>query len=95
MTEKDALDNMIRSTVREAVANAEPSVDVRDALLAAAARSNTLRSAVGPAMPPLAGGLCETAADTELEQAASSESDALLINHRPWLLLTAPLYAVR
>ena len=92
MTEREALDNLIRQSVREAVAGQEPSAGVRDALLAAAAQSDTLRSAVGPEVPPLADGLCEIANETELEH---QSSEPLRVAYRPWLLLTAPLYAVR
>ncbi len=92
MTERESLDNLIRSAVRGAVAGEEPSPDVRDALLAAAAHSGTLRSAVGPEVPPLADGLCEIVNETGPER---DWVQPLLVASRPWMLLTAPLYAVR
>ncbi|HZY41596.1 MAG TPA: hypothetical protein VFF59_06315 [Anaerolineae bacterium] len=60
MTERDVLDNLIRSTVRDEVAGLEPSPAVRDTLMAAAAQRPATLS-VGPMIPPLASGLREPA----------------------------------
>lgn len=93
MTERDVVDNLIRSTVRGEVAGWEPSPEGRDTLIAAAARSHTLRSAVGPAVPALVEGLCENATNdnwTKFDPEA-----AISTRYRQWWLLTASAGAVR
>lgn len=93
MPERDVLDNLIRSTVRGEVAGLEPSPEMRGALLAAAARSHTLRSAVGPTVPALIESLCENAADDNWT--GLDPEIVLSARHRQWLLLTASAGAVR
>jgi hypothetical protein len=66
---------------------------VRGALLAAAAGENTLRSALGPAIPPLADGLQET------PEGPIDFSEQVLtvipLARKQLLLLASPLCAVR
>lgn len=93
MTEREVLDNLIRSTVRGEVAGLEPSSKVRDTLMAAAARSHAARSAVGPAMPALIEGLCENATD---DHWPSLDLEIVLsARHRQWWLLTTSASVVR
>lgn len=55
----ETVDNLIRTTLCSAVQAAEPAPAVREALLVAAAEENSLRSTVGPTVPPLVEGLQE------------------------------------
>ena len=95
MIQGDTVDNLIRSTLRAEVGQQEPSPAVREALLAVATRENVARSGIGPSIPPLATGLCEDADKIE----APLEGYELLLSaamgRKQWLLLAAPLYAVR
>jgi hypothetical protein len=93
MTARAGVDNLIRSTVRGEVAEWAPAPEVRDALLAAAARNHTLRSAVGPAVPALIAGLCENAADDHWLRL--DPEIVISARHRQWWLLTARVGAVR
>lgn len=93
MTEGVSLDNLIRSTLREEVAGQEPSADVRDALLKEAARRQLLQSAVGPSIPAVAEGLHDNAGIQPMP--SDQLVPAQLFPKGQWLLLTAPLYAVR
>jgi hypothetical protein len=86
------LDNLIRSTVRGEVAGLEPAPEARDMLLAAAARSHTLRSAVGPAAPALIEALCENAADDNRPRL--DPEIVIAAWRRQWLLLTVSAGAV-
>ncbi len=92
MTPGDSVENLIRSTLRTAVQAEEPSAAVRDSLLAAA-QENAFRSAVGPAIPPLAKGLqeCEDPALDLTEQVITS----IPLARKQLLWLAAPVYAVR
>ncbi len=83
----------MRSALKAEVEAAEPSAAVRDALLEAAANENPLRSALGPAIPPVASGLEEHAVQT-----LDYNREVVLITplaHKQLLLLASPLYAVR
>lgn len=92
MSEGVLLDALIRQAMHEAVVDAEPSAAIRDSLLVEATRSASRRSALGPAMPALVDGLCE-----------KNEDDCRLAINTPdvaatrgqWLMLVAPIYAVR
>ena len=88
------MDNLIRSTLREEVAGQEPSAEVRDTLLKEAARRQPLQSAVGPSIPALADGLHDAGAGTRPMPTDQPMPTPLFPNGQ-WLLLTAPLYAVR
>ena len=93
MTQGETVDSLIRSALQAEVRSAEPSPAVRDALLAAAAGENTLRSALGPAIPPLAAGLQETP-----EQPIDFGEQVMTViplARRQLLLLASPLHAVR
>lgn len=93
MTRGDNLDSLIRSTLRAQFRSEEPSAAARDSLLAAAACENTLRSAVGPVIPPLAAGLQENG---EPEADFSDQVITVFpLARRHLLLLASPLYAVR
>jgi hypothetical protein len=92
MAQRGTVDNLIRSAVKTAVGSEGPSPAVREALLAAAGE-NALRSALGPAVPPLVEGLQE-----EREPAADwgvPITTAIPVARRQLLLLAAPWYAVR
>ena len=89
------MDNLIRSALRAEVGQQEPAPAVREELLAAANRENVMLSGVGPSIPPLAAGLCE---DADIIEPPSEEFETLALaalGRRQWLLLAAPLYAVR
>jgi hypothetical protein len=93
MAQRETVDNIIRSALRTEVRSAEPSAAVRESLLAAAASEKTLRSALGPSVPPLAEDLLEVsepAADWGVPIAT-----AIPLARRQLLLLAAPLHAVR
>jgi hypothetical protein len=93
MAQQETIDHVIRSALRAEVRSAEPSVAVREALLAAAA-DDALRSALGPTVPPVAEGLqedkCESAVDW-----STPVTTAIPVARRHLLMLAAPLYAVR
>ena len=92
MAQRETVDNLIRSALRTEVRSEEPSPTMREALLAAAGE-NALRSALGPAVPPLVDGLreeSEPAADWGMPAAT-----AIPLARRQLLLLAAPLSAVR
>ena len=65
----------------------------RDAMLKEAARSQSLQSAVGPSIPAVAEGLHENAAIRPMP--SDQPVPMPLFPNGQWLLLTAPLYAVR
>jgi hypothetical protein len=92
LSEKDILDNLIRSTVRGEVAGLEPAPEVRDTLMAAAVHSHALRSAVGPAAPALIEALCENADDDNRPRL--DPEIVIAVWRRQWLLLTVPAGAV-
>jgi len=96
MTEGVSLDNLIRSTLRGEVAEQEPSAEVRDALLKEAALRQSLQSAVGPSIPALTAGLHDDDAGAwPMPTDRLLPMPAQLFPNGQWLLLTAPLYAVR
>ncbi len=93
MRPRDTVETLIRSTMRTEVDPQEPSPSVRDSLLAAAARDNVTRSALGPAIPPLAKDLLDSN-----EKASALEEQVTTVIPLPrkhLLLLAAPMYAVR
>jgi hypothetical protein len=58
MVKREAMDLLIRNTLRQDVSAQEPSVGARDSLLAKArAHSVQAEPVVGPAIPPLSNGL--------------------------------------
>jgi hypothetical protein len=96
MADGDPLDNLIRSTMHEEVAGQEPSAAVRANLLAEAARSTSSLSALGPSVPALVPDLHEHNIVGQPISAASQLpffSGQSISNQ--WILLVAPLYAVR
>lgn len=93
MLNGSTLDNLIRSTLNEQVADESPSASVRTALLAEAARVST-RSSVGPAIPPLVRSLREADAPA----APPLTQWPAFFDHRvaeKWLMMVVPVYAVR
>ncbi len=93
MIQGDTVDSLIRSALQTEVRSAEPSSAVRAELLAAAAGGNTLRSALGLAIPPLADGLQET-----LERPIDFSEQVMTViplARKHLLLLASPLYALR
>jgi len=93
MTQRDSVDNLIRSTLQTEVRSAEPSAAVREALLTAAAGENSLRSALGPVIPPLADGLQETPAwPIDFSEQVMT---VIPLARKQLLLLASPLHAVR
>jgi hypothetical protein len=93
MAQNGTIDSVIRSALRTEVCSEEPSPTVREALLAAAAQDNTLRSALGPTVPPLVDGLQEASA-TAVDW-STQVTTAIPVARRQLLVLAAPLYAVR
>ncbi|HTP08757.1 MAG TPA: hypothetical protein VMP08_10925 [Anaerolineae bacterium] len=93
MAQQETLDKMIRLTLRTEVRSEEPSSAVREALLAAAAGDNTLRSTLGPTIPPLVNDLQEVR--EPVEEWSTQITTAIPLGRRQLLLLAAPLYAVR
>ncbi len=89
------MDNLVRMGLREEVGDQEPSPGTRDALLAAAARNKSSRSALGPEMPALARGLCEANAEEHQEMESHGPKLAARLGDSQWLLMIAPLYAIR
>ncbi len=93
MTQREIVDSVIRSALHSTVQSEEPAAAVREALLAAAAKDNTLRSTLGPTVPPLVEGLQEKSEPV-------ADWDMVVTTAIPWqrkqlLLLAAPIYAVR
>jgi hypothetical protein len=93
MVQREAFDNVIRSALRTEVRSEEPSLAVREALLAAAAGDNTLRSTLGPTVPPLVDELQEVS--EPFVEWSTQVTSAIPIARRQLLLLAAPLYAIR
>ena len=92
MKQGETVDNLIRSALRVDVRSEEPAPEVRDSVLAAASEANT-RSALGPAIPPLAMGLQECAdPDDALNEPVMT---VIPLARKQLLLLSAPVYAVR
>jgi len=92
MSEGVSLDNLIRQAMHDGVDDAEPSAAIRGSLLAEAARSAAQRSALGPSIPALVDGLCETSED-DCRMAVNIPD--VITARGQWLLLVAPIYAVR
>ncbi len=93
MAQGDTVDSLIRTFLKTEVRPEEPSPAVRDSLLAAAAREDVFRSALGPAIPPLVHGLQDRP-----ERAPDLEEPVvtvILLPRRHLLFLVSPLYAVR
>jgi len=93
MTQGDTVDGLIRSVLQTEVRSAAPSPAVREALLAAAAVENTLRSTLGPAIPPLADGLQET--PERPIDCGEQVMTVIPLARRQLLLLASPMHAVR
>ena len=93
MAQRETVDNIVRSALQAKVQSQEPSPAVREALLAAAAEDNTLRSALGPSVPPLVDGLQEKSEATI--EWSTPIATTIPIARRHALLLAAPLYAVQ
>jgi hypothetical protein len=93
MTQQKTIDSVIRSALRTEVRSEEPSAAVREALLAAAEQDNTLRSALGPAVPPLLDELHEKGAPAV--DWSTPVTTAIPVARRQLLVLAAPIYAVR
>ncbi|CAG0929286.1 hypothetical protein TFLX_01229 [Thermoflexales bacterium] len=89
----ETVDIMIRSALRTEVRSEEPSPAVRDALLAAAADENPLRSVVGPSMPPLVEELQEEN-ESAVDDWGAQVVTALPLVRRQLLLLAGQWYAV-
>ena len=81
--------------LHEEVGDQEPSPGTRDALLAAAARNKSRRSALGQAMPALAPGLCEANDEEYQDMESRGPQVAARLGDGQWLLMIAPLYAIR
>lgn len=91
--QEETIDHMIRSALRLEVRLEEPSAATRESLLAMAAADNTLRSSLGPAVPPLVAELHNEngrAIDWSVPVTTS-----IPVARRQLLMLAAPLYAVR
>ncbi len=89
-----SVDAMIRATLREETAGQEPSVSVRESLLAAVERENVRRSSLGPAIPPLVAELQENNEQVP-DLVQPGIMNMIPMGHRQMLLLAVPLYAVR
>jgi hypothetical protein len=92
----DSLDNLIRMTLHEQVSQAEPPVSVRDSLLKEAARSKIAATTLGPSIPALVDDLREAAQERRPEgRYVGSQlfSGQIISGH--WLMLMAPVYAIR
>lgn len=93
MAQQETIDNVIRAALRTEVRSEEPAATVREALLAAAAQDNTLRSPLGPVVPPLLDELHEKgepAVDWSMPV-----TTAIPVARRQLLMLAAPMYGVR
>jgi hypothetical protein len=93
MAQRETIDNLIRSALKTEVRTAEPSDAVRESLLAAAASENTLRSTLGPVVPPLVEGLLEVS--EPVIDWGIPITTAIPLARKQLLLLAAPLHAVR
>ncbi len=94
MLSGNSTDNLIRSTLQVETCSQEPSTSVRDALLAEAARVHS-RSAMGPAIPPLASGLRETTESDKLAAPVRLRPFTGQSAAEHWMLMAAPFYALR
>ena len=93
MTGTYSVDAVIRATLREEMAGQEPSVSVRESLLATVERENVRRSALGPAIPPLVAELQED--DEQAPDVIQPGMHTIPMGHRHLLFIAVPLYAVR
>jgi hypothetical protein len=93
MANGETVDKLIRSALQAAAVAEEPSPAVREALLAAAASENSLRSALGPNVPPLIEELQEES--ERVVEWSTQVITTIPLARRQLLLLAAPLYAVR
>ena len=94
MVKHEAFDTVIRSALRTEVRSEEPADTIRESLLAAAAADNTLRSALGPAMPPLLDELHDQS-EANVADWSMPVTTAISLSRRQLLMLAAPMYAVR
>ena len=93
MVNTNSVDSVIRATLREETAGQEPSVSVRDSLLAEVERENVRRSALGPAIPPLVAGLQEN--DEPMADPVQPMMPTIPMGHRHFLILVPQWYVVR
>jgi hypothetical protein len=93
MANGETVDKLIRSALQAAAVAEEPSPAVREALLAAAASENSLRSALGPTVPPLVEDLQDES--ERVVEWSTQVITTIPLARRQLLLLAAPLYAVR
>jgi hypothetical protein len=94
MAKHEAFDNVIRTALRTEVHSEEPSATIRESLLSAAAADNTLRSVVGPAVPPLMDDLYDQK-ESNVADWSMPVMTAIPLPRRQLLMLAAPMYAVR
>ena len=95
MADGDPLDNLIRSTMHEEIVGQEPSADVRTRLLAEAARSTSSLSALGPSVPARVPDLHERIVGWPMPAAPQIPFFTGQSISNQWILLVAPMYAVR
>ena len=88
----ETVDNLIRSALRTEVQSEEPSPEVREALLTAAAEENPLRSTLGPTVPPLVEDLLESN-ESQVDW-STQVATAIPLMRQQLLLLAGQWYAV-
>lgn len=94
MAKHETFDTVIRSALKTEVCSEEPAATIRESLLAAAAADNTLRSALGPAVPPLVDELHDQS-ESNVDDWSTPVTTAIPLPRRQLLVLAAPMYAVR
>lgn len=93
MRRGDNVDKLIRSALRSDVQAEEPAAAVREVLLSRVANADVSRSALGPSIPAIAGGLQE--GDPQAAELDEQVVTTIPLARRQLLLLASPLYAVR
>jgi hypothetical protein len=86
------MDAVIRATLREETAGQEPSVSVRESLLATVERENVRRSALGPAIPPLVAELQEDG--EQAPDVIRPGMHTIPMGHRQLQFIAVPLYSI-
>lgn len=94
MAKHEAFETVIRSALQTEVCSEEPAATIRESLLAAAAADNTLRSVLGPGVPPLVDELYDQGEST-VDDWSTAITTAIPLPRRQLLMLAAPMYAVR
>jgi hypothetical protein len=94
MAKHVTVDTVIRSALQTGVCSEEPSAAIRESLLVAAAADNTLRSALGPEVPPLVDELHEQS-ESNVDDWSTPVTTTISLPRRQLLVLAAPMYAVR